>query len=192
MSEMSDINYDALWQRATAEFALPPGSAHGPSHWKRVEQNGLKLAQKTVARTDVVKLFAVFHDSKRQNEFNDPEPGPRGAAFVRELRGVLFQIDDEGMALLCEACSVHTALHHSADATIGTCLDADRLDLGRVGIVPDPRFMSTAFGRELCVELSSSPSRPGSAIVMSIVIGRRIRLSATGFPTSASFIKKGY
>ena len=154
---MSDINYDALLLRATAEFALPPGSDHGPSHWKRVERNGLKLAQKTGARTDVVRLFAVFHDSKRQNEFNDPEHGPRGAAFARELRGVLFQIDDEGMAILCEACSAHTTLHHSADATIGTCLDADRLDLGRVGIVPDPRFMSTAYGRELCAELIKRP-----------------------------------
>ena len=30
---------------------------------------------------------------------------------------------------------------------VGTCWDADRLDIGRVGIVPHERYMSTAAGR---------------------------------------------
>ena len=149
MSLFAEINYELLWQRVTGTFALSPDSVHGPSHWRRVEKNGLMLAARSGARLDVVRLFAVFHDSKRLNEFNDPEHGPRGAAFARQLRNVLFQIDDAGFDLLCEACTVHTALHHSPDATIGTCLDADRLDLGRVGIIPDPKFMSTEYGRAL-------------------------------------------
>ena len=33
------------------------------------------------------------------------------------------------------------------DPTIGTCWDADRLDIGRVGIIPHERFMSTAAGK---------------------------------------------
>ena len=37
----------------------------------------------------------------------------------------------------------------SEHPTIGTCWDADRLDLGRVGIVPQPKFMSTAFAKEV-------------------------------------------
>ncbi|HXI72540.1 MAG TPA: hypothetical protein VNN22_19530 [Verrucomicrobiae bacterium] len=149
MSFVAEINYEVLWQRATAAFVLSPDSVHGPSHWRRVERNGLLLAARSGARIDVVRLFAVFHDSKRLNEFNDPEHGPRGAAFAGQLRNVLFQIDDAGFDLLCEACTVHTALHHSQDATIGACLDADRLDLGRVGITPDPGFMSTEYGRIL-------------------------------------------
>ena len=32
--------------------------------------------------------------------------------------------------------------------TIGTCWDADRLDLGRVGIIPSSDFMSTQAGKE--------------------------------------------
>jgi uncharacterized protein len=32
--------------------------------------------------------------------------------------------------------------------TIGVCWDADRLDLTRVGIMPDPEFFSTAAGKE--------------------------------------------
>ena len=43
----------------------------------------------------------------------------------------------------------HTDAEHSDDVTIGTCWDADRLDLGRVGIIPDEAFMSTDFGKEI-------------------------------------------
>ena len=35
------------------------------------------------------------------------------------------------------------------EPTIGTCWDADRLDLGRVGTEPEARYMSTDFGREI-------------------------------------------
>jgi uncharacterized protein len=35
-----------------------------------------------------------------------------------------------------------------ADNTIQTCWDADRLDLGRVGIVPDPSRLCTAAAKE--------------------------------------------
>ena len=34
-----------------------------------------------------------------------------------------------------------------ADITVQTCWDADRLDLGRVGIRPDPRRLCTAAAR---------------------------------------------
>ena len=34
-------------------------------------------------------------------------------------------------------------------ATIDACFDADRLDLGRVNITPDPEKMATEKGKEL-------------------------------------------
>ena len=34
-------------------------------------------------------------------------------------------------------------------ATIDACFDADRLDLGRVGIDPDPERMATERGKEI-------------------------------------------
>lgn len=148
--------YDSLWQQVIGQFALPPSSLHGPGHWRRVEQNGLKLAQRSGARVDVVRLFAVFHDSRRQNEFTDPQHGPRGAELAHQWRGRYFEIDDAGFELLHTACTVHTDLFNSPDATIGTCLDADRLDLGRVGIIPKAKFMSTAYGKELCAAASPS------------------------------------
>jgi uncharacterized protein len=51
--------------------------------------------------------------------------------------------------LLDFACTWHTDLAHHPDPSIGTCWDSDRLDLGRVGIIPDPAYMSTNMGREL-------------------------------------------
>lgn len=36
----------------------------------------------------------------------------------------------------------------TTNPTIGCCWDADRLDLGRVGIEPDPELMSTDAGRK--------------------------------------------
>jgi hypothetical protein len=36
----------------------------------------------------------------------------------------------------------------STDPTVGVCFDADRLDLGRVGIEPDPELISTDAGRK--------------------------------------------
>jgi uncharacterized protein len=46
------------------------------------------------------------------------------------------------------ACQIHTDGTTSTDATVGVCFDADRLDLGRVGIEPDSELMSTDAGRK--------------------------------------------
>jgi uncharacterized protein len=62
---------------------------------------------------------------------------------------VLFDLADEHFELLHHACAWHTHGRLSDDPTIGTCWDADRLDLGRVGTRPEARFMSTEFAREI-------------------------------------------
>ncbi|CAN5629854.1 hypothetical protein BH09VER1_BH09VER1_14730 [soil metagenome] len=144
-----EIDFQLLWDAVTAQYAGSLYSIHGPAHWRRVEQNGLLLAERTGADVTVVKLFAVFHDSRRLNEGTDEGHGARGAIYAAEVRGTLFSLDDARFALLREACIGHTDELHSDNATIGTCWDADRLDLGRVGIIPDGAYMSTAFGQEI-------------------------------------------
>ena len=64
------------------------------------------------------------------------------------MRGELFEIADSQMDLLCEALKLHNDGQVSEDPTIGTCWDADRMDLPRVGIVPDPKLMSTDYGSD--------------------------------------------
>jgi uncharacterized protein len=78
---------------------------------------------------------------------DDPDHGLRGAQFARSLNGSLFHLDDQRFALLDYACTWHTDVDHSNDPTIGTCWDADRLDLGRVGMIPNRNLMSTDFGK---------------------------------------------
>ena len=146
----SDINFVRLAEHLTDQYhGSIIYSPHGPAHWRRVEQNGLLLATKTGADVVVVKLFALFHDCRRRNDGTDEGHGARGAAYAWELRGEFFDLDNAAFALLHEACAWHTDRDRSDDLTIGTCWDADRLDLGRVGMIHDPRYMSTAFGREI-------------------------------------------
>ncbi|BCU77864.1 hypothetical protein llg_25790 [Luteolibacter sp. LG18] len=145
------IDFPALWRRVTASSHRPEWehTVHGPDHWRRVERNAVLLATRTGADVDVVRLFALFHDSRRENDGHDPEHGARGAAHAAELRGTAYALDDARFELLRLACTGHTDGLHHPDPTIGTCWDADRLDLGRVGMIPDPYYMSTAFGKEI-------------------------------------------
>ena len=129
-------------------------SIHGVSHWKMVEKNALKIAAFSGADILVVTLFAWFHDSCRVNDHTDDGHGNRAAEYAMTQRGVLFQLDDHCFELLLEALRDHTNGKVSIEATIGTCWDADRLDLTRVGEFLKPKFMSTAKGKELAFSLS--------------------------------------
>jgi uncharacterized protein len=95
-----------------------------------------------------VFCFGLLHDTRRENEAVDPQHGPRAAEFAGGLRddGVL-RLGDEAFADLYEALRLHSEGRVSADPTIGTCWDADRLHLPRVSIVPDPAFLSTRAAR---------------------------------------------
>lgn len=121
---------------------------HGFSHLARVHENGLHLAETTGANKRVVQLFAVFHDSCRFSENSDPEHGPRGANLAESWRGKYFQLSDDECDLLFTACSLHTKAKTHVDSTVQTCFDADRLDLGRLGIMPDPRLLCTHAARD--------------------------------------------
>jgi uncharacterized protein len=148
-SKRMNHDFDGLWELVTRQFHAPGYSVHGPDHWQRVERNGLLLATRTGADVAVVRLFALFHDSRRENDGWDPGHGARGATFAASLRGSAYNLDDERFELLRHACERHTDGKFHDNPTIATCWDADRLDLGRVGIIPDPAYLSTDFGREI-------------------------------------------
>ncbi len=134
----------AVLERSTGKHS----SIHGESHWQRVAAAGLALLPETLgADPALVFLFALFHDSMRLNDSHDPLHGPRGAALAKELRGEAFDIGDTATELLALACDEHTNGGVSSDPTVGVCWDADRLNLWRVGIRPDPRFLSTEAAR---------------------------------------------
>ncbi len=140
-------NIPLILHAVLEDYALPWGGDHGVAHWARVYENGLRLAEETGAIVDVVRLFAVLHDCRRINEHTDPDHGPRAAEFARTLRGHLFDLPDHEFDLLHRACAGHTHERTHPDVTIQTCWDADRLDLGRVGITPHPKYLCTDVAR---------------------------------------------
>jgi uncharacterized protein len=130
-------------------YALPLHGYHGVVHWARVLENGLRVAEVNGGDRDVVSLFAIFHDSRRINERRDDKHGLRGAELAKTLRGSLVHLDDDRFEMLFEACRLHTDGLTTGDPTLQACWDADRLDLGRVGITPLAHRLCTDAARDL-------------------------------------------
>jgi uncharacterized protein len=105
------------------------------------------IAAATGANAAVVELFAFFHDSCHVNEYTDQDHGKRGAELALKLQGRMFGASYDEMRLLVKAYTGHSDGHTDADITVQTCWDADRLDLGRVGIRPHPKYLCTAVAK---------------------------------------------
>ena len=133
------------------QFCLDWHGLHGVSHWVRVRRIGLQLAQSTGADPAVVELFAWLHDARRWNEGTDRLHGQRAADLAEELNGRFFDLDDVRLEHLVTACSGHSDGYTDADVTVQTCWDADRLDLGRIGIRPEPARLCTDAARDRAV-----------------------------------------
>jgi uncharacterized protein len=94
-----------------------------------------------------VELFAFLHDSCRMHDGRDRDHGSRAVEFAHQLRGHAFALDEAGFALLVHACATHSDGHMDGDPTVLACWDADRLDLWRVCVTPDPRRLATQAAR---------------------------------------------
>lgn len=146
---MNDIDYSKIKEFIKGQSLLDAHSIHGTEHWRYVERNGLLLADLSGADKTVVRLFALFHDSRRFNDGYDTEHGHRGAELALKTRGILYNITDYQFDLLTKACEWHTKRRSTGIITIDTCFDADRLDLPRAGYIPDPVKMATTYGAKI-------------------------------------------
>ena len=88
-------------------------------------ENGRSLSKETGANIEVVELFALIHDCRRENENYDLEE-------------------------LVYACHWHSHGHTTGTPTVMTCWDSDRLDLGRVGKKPLPKYLCTDVAKARC------------------------------------------
>ena len=131
-------------------FRLDWRGIHGASHWARVRQSGLLLAERIGPEVNVrvVELFAFLHDSCRHDDGYDPMHGSRAATSIAELAEDLPELSREEGELLGYACTHHSDGLSEAEVTVQVCWDADRLDLGRVGRVPDPGRLCTSAARD--------------------------------------------
>ncbi len=66
---------------------------------------------------------------------------------------------------LLKAMRLHSDGHTTGDATVLACWDADRLDLARVGIQPEPQ--------RLCISAARDASTIGAAVRMAERLSRR-------------------
>ena len=144
-----------LIQHLRQNFKLDWDGIHGASHWARVRFNGLLIARDTGADTEVLELFAFLHDAERHHDGIDREHGERAAALAEKLNGKFYSLSQQRLGWLMLACGRHSMgdiqsdLSGHANRTITTCWDADRLDLGRVGIKP--------LANKLCNTRSQQP-----------------------------------
>jgi uncharacterized protein len=128
-------------------FTLDWQGFHGSPHWARVRQNGFRLAPLTGANPRVIEYFAFLHDICRDNDDHDPWHGVRAAEFVKTLHQVL-ELSASEFEDLTTACAFHNDGYTTGyNTTILTCWDADRLDLGRVFIRPNPLHLCTDAAR---------------------------------------------
>jgi uncharacterized protein len=149
---MSQIDFEKLWQIVLSNKNRIHSKVHGPEHWARVERNGLYLCQENAADETIVRLFALFHDSMRCNDARDPEHGLRGAEYAKSLLNKEYELTSEQFELLYEACKHHNKQRTTENKTIGTCWDADRLDLRRVNISPLANFMHSNEAKHIIKE----------------------------------------
>jgi uncharacterized protein len=142
------IDLKPLLGEIAHQYRLDPSHTHGLSHWARVLENGLKLAETEGGDTTVISLFAIFHDSCRHNQSRDFGHGARGAKLAERLLIDNPAINSTQLQLLIKACRGHTNGRTRADITIQVCWDSDRLDLARVGILPHPRRLCTRTAKD--------------------------------------------
>jgi len=133
-----------LLNKIISEFALDIDGIHGIKHWGRVCNHARTIAKINGADLEVVTLFAFLHDSKRLSEYSDIDHGYRAEYFVRSLNGTYFELTATQLVRLTYAIRNHSAGYVSNDFTVQCCWDADRLDLVRLGIHPNPELLSDA------------------------------------------------
>ena len=130
------------------ESKLFHSTIHGFKHWRRVEKNGLYLSQFNDGDPAVISHFAYFHDCMRFNEHKDDGHGLRGGRYALKNKDIL-DLNKDQLNTLYKACAGHTGGINPSCDTIACCWDADRLDLRRVGIRLDLKWINTTIAKQI-------------------------------------------
>lgn len=140
-----------------SNFKLDLNGYHGLDHWLRVYNNCLSISKYYKINSEVFELFALLHDSKREDEDKDLLHGKRAALFIKDLiKYNKINLSKDDARRLIFACSNHTRSNKKAklyqDLVVQICFDADRLDIGRVGIVPEEQYFQTDYAKKIINE----------------------------------------
>ncbi len=67
---------------------------------------------------------------------------------MNDLGAAFLGLENAELDCLVEACRYHSCGFISSEATLASCWDADRLELGRVGIFPSAERLCTELARD--------------------------------------------
>ena len=112
LPQASRYDRSGLFAEIKRRFALNWAGYHRANHWGRVRRYALTIVQ------------------------------VRGAEYARALQRRFYDLSAKAISHLTHAIRHHSDGEVSTDVTIQSCWDADRLDLGHVGIKPAAEFLS--------------------------------------------------
>lgn len=137
-----------LFNLVAGQFRIDLNGEHGVSHWMRVREIGIRLAEKNGANKKIVEYFSYFHDSQRVTDGVDVNHGRRASDFIYKIykEGIL-NLSSLELDILIYACCFHSDGMVDGDITTRTCWDSDRLDLTRYGIRPKEELLCTEEAR---------------------------------------------
>jgi len=142
IEEFFEIVPKEVLKKIVDEFYIKHSYIHGTPHWSRVFYFGHYLSELNDHDKENAAFFSIFHDSKRFEDNSDPLHGQRGAEFFKTFDKIIH-VSPEQKEIIYEACKVHNTLKQSDIIEVGLCLDSDRLDLWRVGIIPENEYLHT-------------------------------------------------
>lgn len=123
---------------------------HGRGHWLKVASTAYLIASKVGGDTDVAMLFGVYHDCRRLDDGIDKDHGLRASELIQDHFDKGWLSISEGQRyVLQHACKYHSDGLTAGDLTTASCWDADRLDLPRVGVQTDARYLTTDVAKKL-------------------------------------------
>ena len=151
---MNDFKYLDLIERLKKDFKIDYYGDHGINHWRRVYRNTQILSTYYNIESEVFELFALLHDSKRHDEFEDRHHGVRAAGFVQKLlREGTISLNEQDAERLLYVSANHTQSNKNDplfnDLIVQICFDSDRLDIGRVGYVVESAYLATEYAKGL-------------------------------------------
>ena len=146
--------HQTLLDHVCDAYALYLYGAHGIEHWESVYRNTQRLANAYSITSDVFIFFALLHDCKREDEDEDFEHGKRAALAIQGYQEAgLIPLNPDDLARLVYACANHTKADKTdplyQDLVVQICLDADKLDIGRVGVIPHESHFLTDVAKKI-------------------------------------------
>lgn len=142
-SRAARAEWEDLLREAKSLSTMPDSPLHGDAHWRAVASSGLDIADADAGvNRRLVVAFGLIHDFQRIDDGWDEEHGARAANAIGRLKSLPAMLSRTEISKLKTACEDHEKGFVSEDPAIGACWDADRVNLWRIGVKPDPAFFS--------------------------------------------------